>query len=111
MLLVRPPLGLTGWKYSRRIANIKIFEFLMLNGRSPSSLRVGIGVSGYLRDDDDVTLPWVHSGVAFEAAYSRFSEHGWSCCYFDDRLILLMPLYFLLLLTLYLHFCSFMRQC
>ncbi|CDJ62551.1 hypothetical protein, conserved [Eimeria necatrix] len=53
--------GLTGWKYSRRIANIKIFEFLMLNGRSPSSLRVGIGVSGYLRDDDDVTLPWVCS--------------------------------------------------
>lgn len=76
LLLVRPPLGLTGWKYSRRIANIKIFEFLMLNGRSPSSLRVGIGVSGYLRDDDDVTLPWVHSGVAFEAACSRFSEHG-----------------------------------
>lgn len=59
LLLLLLRLGLTGWKYSRRIANIKIFEFLMLNGRSPSSLRVGIGVSGYLRDDDDVTLPWV----------------------------------------------------
>ncbi|XP_026192772.1 uncharacterized protein LOC34619488, partial [Cyclospora cayetanensis] len=53
--------GLTGWKYSRRIATVKVFEFLMLNGRSPSSLRVGIGISGYLRDDDDVTLPWVCS--------------------------------------------------
>ena len=62
--------GLTGWKYSRRIAAIKVFEFLMLNGRCPSSLRVGICVSGYLRDDDDVTLPWVLSLAAAAAGFA-----------------------------------------
>nr|PIL99648.1 putative transmembrane protein [Toxoplasma gondii COUG] len=51
--------GLTGWKYSRRIANIKIFEFDMLNGKTPSSLGVTVCVSGYLRTFDDIALPWL----------------------------------------------------
>ncbi|PHJ21400.1 transmembrane protein, partial [Cystoisospora suis] len=53
--------GLTGWKYSRRIANIKVFEFDMLNGKAPSSLCVTICVSGYLRTFDDISLPWIQA--------------------------------------------------
>ncbi|CBZ52377.1 hypothetical protein NCLIV_021650 [Neospora caninum Liverpool] len=53
--------GLTGWKYSRRIANIKVFEFDMLNGKTPSSLGVTVCVSGYLRTFDDISLPWIQA--------------------------------------------------
>lgn len=51
--------GLTGYKYSRRIANIKTFEFIMLNGNISKSLSVCVCVSGEIKTDDDITRPWL----------------------------------------------------
>ncbi|CRG95948.1 conserved protein, unknown function [Plasmodium gallinaceum] len=51
--------GLTGYKYSRRIANIKTFEFIMLNGNISKSLSVCVCVSGEIQSDDDITQPWL----------------------------------------------------
>ncbi|SBS89185.1 hypothetical protein PMALA_025080 [Plasmodium malariae] len=51
--------GLTGYKYSRRIANIRTFEFIMLNGNISKSLSVCVCVSGEIKTDDDITTPWL----------------------------------------------------
>ncbi|GAW82792.1 hypothetical protein, conserved [Plasmodium gonderi] len=51
--------GLTGYKYSRRIANIRTFEFIMLNGTISKSLSVCVCVSGEIKTDDDITNPWI----------------------------------------------------
>ncbi|SBT44213.1 hypothetical protein POVWA1_049430 [Plasmodium ovale wallikeri] len=51
--------GLTGYKYSRRIANIRTFEFIMLNGTISKSLSVCVCVSGEIKTDDDITTPWI----------------------------------------------------
>ncbi|GAB68270.1 hypothetical protein PCYB_131450 [Plasmodium cynomolgi strain B] len=51
--------GLTGYKYSRRIANIRTFEFIMLNGSLSKSLSVCVCVSGEIQTDDDITNPWI----------------------------------------------------
>lgn len=51
--------GLTGYKYSKRIANIKTFEFIMLNGSISKSLSVCVCISGEIKTDDDITKPWL----------------------------------------------------
>ncbi|ANQ06593.1 Uncharacterized protein PCOAH_00006880 [Plasmodium coatneyi] len=51
--------GLTGYKYSRRIANIRTFEFIMLNGSLSKSLSVCVCVSGEIQTDEDITNPWI----------------------------------------------------
>ncbi|CAA9990096.1 conserved protein, unknown function [Plasmodium knowlesi strain H] len=51
--------GLTGYKYSRRIANIRTFEFMMLNGSLSKSLSVCVCVSGEIQTDEDITNPWI----------------------------------------------------
>ncbi|KJP88257.1 hypothetical protein AK88_02038 [Plasmodium fragile] len=51
--------GLTGYKYSRRIANIRTFEFMMLNGTLSKSLSVCVCVSGEIQTDEDITNPWI----------------------------------------------------
>lgn len=51
--------GLTGYKYSKRIANIKTFEFIMLNGNISKSLSVCVCISGEIKTDDDITKPWL----------------------------------------------------
>ncbi|VEV55428.1 conserved protein, unknown function [Plasmodium vinckei vinckei] len=66
--------GLTGYKYSRRIANIKIFEFLMLNGNISKSLSVAVCVSGEIQTDDDITLPWIN---AFPSPYCDLYALKW----------------------------------
>ncbi|ETB58247.1 hypothetical protein YYC_03903 [Plasmodium yoelii 17X] len=66
--------GLTGYKYSRRIANIKIFEFLMLNGSISKSLSVSVCVSGEIQTDDDITLPWMN---AFPNCYCDLYALKW----------------------------------
>ncbi|CAD2099767.1 conserved protein, unknown function [Plasmodium vinckei] len=66
--------GLTGYKYSRRIANIKIFEFLMLNGNISKSLSVAVCVSGEIQTDDDITLPWIN---AFPSSYCDLYALKW----------------------------------
>ncbi|SCO59600.1 conserved protein, unknown function [Plasmodium berghei] len=66
--------GLTGYKYSRRIANIKIFEFLMLNGNISKSLSVSVCVSGEIQTDDDITLPWMN---AFPSCYCDLYALKW----------------------------------
>ncbi|SCM19643.1 conserved protein, unknown function [Plasmodium chabaudi chabaudi] len=66
--------GLTGYKYSRRIANIKVFEFLMLNGSISKSLSVAVCVSGEIQTDDDITLPWIN---AFPNSYCDLYALKW----------------------------------
>lgn len=52
-------MGLSGYRMASRIGVIKTFEFDLVRGGS--GLSVCIGISGWLRSEEDVAWPWANS--------------------------------------------------
>ncbi|KAJ1614826.1 hypothetical protein OJ252_478 [Cryptosporidium canis] len=66
--------GLSGWKMSRRESPLKVFNFHQVwkNTEKCGLLPILIGVSGWLRNNDDIFIPWriAFSGVEWMETYT-----------------------------------------
>ncbi|KAK9173162.1 Protein of unknown function (DUF726) family protein [Cryptosporidium meleagridis] len=66
--------GLSGWKMSRRESPLQIFNFHQVckNPDKSGLLPILIGISGWLRNNDDIFMPWktAFNGVEWMESYS-----------------------------------------
>lgn len=65
--------GLAGYKVSRRYRSISTFRFLPI-GRKDENLRVSLGISGWIREDEDLYTPWLGLGTAGVDLYALDCE-------------------------------------
>lgn len=65
--------GLAGYKVNRRYRSISTFRFLPIS-RKDENLRVSLGISGWIGEDEDLYTPWLGLGNAGVDLYALECE-------------------------------------
>lgn len=80
--------GMAGYRVSRRLADLADFRFIPLKDAARNrSLRVFVGVSGWIRSEDDFTAPWIQHYLSTESDAPAIRGEAY-CVSFDRQVLL-----------------------